>query len=78
VRRSPLEGELARAADKGTADAVAVASRRCPRVRATKLPGDEFVDVPEIDARTIAFARALDEIFNDTPGGIMFEHARGT
>lgn len=77
MRRSPLESELARAANEGTADAVAFASRRRPRVRATQLPGDELLEVPAIDARAVGFARALDDIFNDTPGGIMFEHTRG-
>ncbi len=73
MRISPLAEELERAADEGRSDAVALASRRRQRVRATRLPeGDaELVVVPAIDGRAAAFARAMEDLFSLTPGGLF-------
>ena len=69
MRRSPLAEELDQSADEGTRDALAVATRRRPRVRATSLP-DALVEVPDIDARAVGRERALaDMVF--THGGLI-------
>ena len=53
--RSPLADELDEGAEQGTRDAVEVATRRRPRVRATALPES----APAIDGRAQGFARAI-------------------
>jgi hypothetical protein len=53
--RSPLADELDDGAEQGTRDAVEVATRRRPRVRATALPES----VPAIDGRAAGRERAL-------------------
>lgn len=71
MRRSPLAEELDQSADEGTRDALAVATRRRPRVRATSLP-DALVEVPAIDAHAAGRERALADMAF-THGWMLFE-----
>lgn len=68
MRRSPLAEEIERAAALGSADAVAIATRRHQRVRATRLP--DVVEVPDLDPHVEGILRAERELVS---GGPVFE-----